>query len=158
MRKIFTSSCIIFHRSRYSRICSELTFCGWLRFCFTATEKTGRIATCDLNPFEILTLGVTFVRHIVYLCAVSRSLKFGEGECVRVSSPNYVSCGEWLIVLLLYNFYFVCIISIFVFFFGILCLIFFTVSLVRSWCHWDAVYSVFYFFLLFLLCTLCTIS
>ena len=45
-------------------------------------------------------------------------------------------------------FYFVCIISICVYF-CILCLIFFTVPLVRSWCYRDAVYSVFYFFFYF---------
>jgi len=63
---------------------------------------------------------------------------------------NHISCGEWLICAFIVLYIFVCI---FVF-----CLIFFTVPLVRSWCYWDAVYSVFYFFLLFLLCTLCTIS
>ena len=64
---------------------------------------------------------------------------------------NYISCGEWLICAFI-------VLFVFCVHFCILCLILFTVPLVRSWCYWDAVYLVFYFFLLFLLCTLCTIS
>jgi len=64
---------------------------------------------------------------------------------------NYVSCGEWLICVFIVLFLF-CV------YFCVLCLIFFTVPLVRRWCYWDAVYSEFYFFVWYLLRTLCSIS
>ena len=69
--------------------------------------------------------------------------------CVRLLTTFLVVSD--LFVLLLYYFSFVCIVSILCVFlyFCILCLIFFTVPLVRSWCYWDAVYSVFYFFFFF---------
>ena len=77
--------------------------------------------------------------------------------CVRLLIMFLVAsnllCFYCIFLFCVYYFYLCVFLYFFVFY-----LIFFTVLLVRSWCYWDAVYSVFYFFLLFLLCTLCTIS